>query len=176
MEKSKVGKDDVIEFSGKVEIDQNTGIAKPKTNGTELINDLMNNNNGKDIIISLADDHINITLPLNVYSEGENSANGAGTGSNIYWDPTSTGKGEYGLTKVVNEDGTFGAPSFIVLGHELGHAQLNKNGQNNVEVDPNLTDPDTGYKGRTNKAELSVREKENLLRKDHNIGKRKVPQ
>jgi RHS repeat-associated protein len=171
VEASKVGKDDKTEFTGSVEMDSKTGVAKEKANGTKLVDDLINNTKDKDVIISQTD-NINKTDPI----DGVNSENGIGAGSVVEYNPNFRGMGEKGTYPVVNEDGSPGVSPFIALGHELGHAQLNKDGKNDINKNPNLVDPDSKRKGVLNNAEVIVRKLENALRADNGIGNRTLPQ
>jgi len=101
---------------------------------------------------------------------------GTGTGSAVQYNPDNRNDGKVGSPiPVVNEDGTFGAPAFIFLGHELIHTQDLKNGKNDKNFDTNITDPDTKYKGVLPNGEIKARVGENKIRGEHNVVKRKLP-
>lgn len=163
IEANKVGKDDVVEFAGKAEVNSDGGLVD-KPSGTDLVIDLINHTEGKDVIIMIGEAKEDQTEP----NDFESASNGDGTGSVVKYDPV-------GDVKVMNEDGTkTGARGFIILGHELGHAQQNKNGTRDMTLNTEITDPDSGKKGTLPNSEISTRQLENKIRDENHIGKRKV--
>ena len=169
-EASKVTKDDKIEFTGKVETDPTTGEVINKSSGTALINDLMNNND-KDIVIADAPNGQDKTRA----TDFDASQDGTGSGATVYYNPFNRNDGSDGRVAVMNVDGTVGASPFVFLGHELIHTQDMKNGKDNNDPDATKTDPDTKQKGVLSKAEISVRQRENELRRENKITERKLP-
>jgi hypothetical protein len=166
VEANKVGKDDVIEVAGVAEKNSD-GTTKSKSEGTALIADLINNTEGKDVVINLGDNKDDKAEPV----DHEDASNGKGTGSHVYYDPSNVS-----TLKVKNADGTDNVPSAsIILGHELGHAQMIKNGKDDKNVDTSKTDPDTGKKGTLTNGEIEVRKLENKLRKENNFKPRAIP-
>jgi hypothetical protein len=65
----------------------------------------------------------------------------------------------------VTEDGFMSTPFFIVLGHELGHANLNIHGYGSVAIW--FTDKIAGHDVKVTEVYASM--VENLLRMDHNM-------
>jgi RHS repeat-associated protein len=173
VESSKLTKDDVVEFTGVPEVDIMTKEVMKKETGTALISDLMNNNNtGEDIIISNPKNGQH-TTKANDVEDSENPK--YGSGSKVAYNPNNKNDGSDKTMPVLNIDGTKGAPAFIFLGHELGHAQINKNGKNNRNTDPAKTDPDSKEKGVLSISELQIRILENKLRKENTIIRRAEP-
>jgi RHS repeat-associated protein len=172
-EASRVGADDKIKFTGTVEHDKETGAVIQKEAGTALIKDLMFNNNaeqGVTILESLDGQHRTKALDF------EGSADPKyGSGSYVYYNPANRNDGADNLDPVVNADNTVGADAFIFLGHELGHAQINKNGLTDRNVDPSIVDPDSKQKGVLSNTEIKTREMENKIRGENKVVLRKTP-
>ncbi len=171
IEASKITKDDKIEFSGKVETDKN-GVVIEKAHGTALVSDLINNTTNKDVVITeskLGD----FTEPISSRDGGD----GTGTGSSVEYNPYNRNDGKIGSDPaVVNDDGSKGVAPFVALGHELLHAQEYKNGKNDNNVaGGGIIDPDTKIKNNLSNSEVRVRSKENEIRDENKIGKRKLP-
>jgi len=167
---SNVSKGDKVEFTGSVETNSKTGQIINKANGTARILDLIDA--PVDVTIYDSHDGLDRTTPLDF----ENGGNGVGTGSNIEWNPNQ--RYDNPNNADVNEDGTIGAPAFIFLGHELGHAQDLKNGTRDDKVDVEIVDPDSKTKqaGVLKNAEIKARKLENEIRKEHNVVPRKTPE
>jgi len=168
---SKVGKDDKVEFSGTPQTDSKTGSALAKPVGTALVNDLIGSD--KVVVISNSSDGSNRTTP----TDQDDAQNHTGTGSVVEFNPDKTSatatKSEPAM---VNADGSTGRPGFIGLGHELSHAQEDKNGTRDVSIAKGVTDPDTKQKDRLTNSEIQVRGKENEIRGENHIVKRAIPQ
>ena len=97
------------------------------------------------------------------------TGNGKGTDSTVEYNPTNAGTG------VVNADGTTGRPPEIGLGHELAHAEHNKNGTRDPAIDTTKTDPDSGRTGVLSNNEVTVRKTDSELRKEQGVVERKQP-
>lgn len=164
---SQITKDDKVEFAGKAETNDKGEVVQ-KATGTSLVSDLINNTQDKDVVITLGDNKKDLADP----TDPVDASNGTGTGSAVYYDPAHSSD-----LKVKNEDATEGVPggAFVILGHELLHAQDNKNGKKDNTLDVNVTDPDTGKKGTLPNSEINTREKENLIREENHLIKRAIP-
>ena len=169
VEASKVGKGDKAEITGTAETDSKTGAVIDKAAGTALVKDLINAD--KDVIITDSPDGQDRTKP----DDAEYGQDGTGTGSTVEYNPNNRQDGKDGKLPVVNEDGTVGAPAFVFLGHELGHAQDLKNGKNDKNVDPTKTDPDSKKTNVLTNGEIKARGTENQIRTENKIIKRKLP-
>lgn len=123
---------------------------------------------GKDVTITESP-NVDKTDPVSI----EDAQNGTGTSSSVRYNPYSTNDGGDKSTKVVNDDGTFGAPAFIFLGHELFHAQEMKYGKDSHNL-TGETDPDLDVKAMT-ESESRARKFEDRIRKEHQVGPRKSP-
>ncbi len=97
------------------------------------------------------------------------TGNGTGTDSTVEYNPTNAGTG------VVNADGTTGRPPEIGLGHELAHAEHNKNGTRDPAIDTTKTDPDSGRTGVLSNNEVSVRKTDSAIRKEQGVIERMQP-
>ena len=119
------------------------------------------------IRISLGDseDKGNGTTPLN----GGAAIKGMGSGSNIDFNPNSSG------FDIVNSDGSTGRMAEIGLAHELLHARKNKNGEHDEIKDENKIDPDTKQRGVLTKEEIQVRKEDSEIRKEQGQKERAQP-
>ena len=88
----------------------------------------------------------------------DNARNGKGTGSTVYFNPRSTTGG-------VDEKGSMQRPSFVGLGHELGHAEDNAKG-----VKPDRIDDKSP--GTTPPVERNSVGRENEIRREHGLPSR----
>ena len=133
--------------------------------GTNLVADLITSSKVVSIIETTGSNQTNSTTDGSTTATG----NGPGANSEIEYNPTSTGTG------IVNVDGTTGRPSFIGLGHELKHAQDNKNGASADTLNPTAVDPDSGTTGLLSHNEISVRQTDSAIRKEQGVVERKQP-
>ncbi|KIX22024.1 hypothetical protein SY27_04945 [Flavobacterium sp. 316] len=128
---------------------------KELTNGTSLISGLISS----ESLVTIKTGNENISLK---------SDNG---NTSITFNPDDKGE------RIANEDGTTGRPSEIGLAHELLHADENTDGKtDNTEV--SILNPDGDSLGSTVKAdkdELTVRERENKIRKEQGVTPRATP-
>jgi RHS repeat-associated protein len=137
--------------------------------GTALVSSLIKSD--KVVTISAATPGSGNSTSADVPADANKTAtgNGPGTGSTIEYNPNETG------SRIVNDDGTTGRPAHIGLGHELAHAERNKDGSRDMSLDATKTDPDTGAKGVLTKNEIIVREKDSQIRKEQGVVERKKP-
>jgi RHS repeat-associated protein len=165
---SNVAKGDIVEFSGKPDANSQTKETIDKPVGTALVDDLLKP--GQTTIITVSPDGQDHTKPI----DEDDAKNGNGTGSTVEYNPDNKEDGSDKTKPVNNDDGTVGAPAFIFLGHELFHAQDNKNGKD----DHNLSDKKDkdGKGGSLSVSEQGARVKENKLRKENHITNRAVDQ
>lgn len=85
----------------------------------------------------------------------QNARNGKGTGTTVYFNPRNTTGG-------ADENGSTKRPSFVGLGHELGHAEDNAAGKKPGGVDAMLP-------GSTPPSERNSVARENEIRKEHGL-------
>lgn len=85
----------------------------------------------------------------------QNARNGKGTGTTVYFDPRSTKGG-------VDENGSNQRPSFVGLGHELGHAEDNADGNK-------MGGYGSRQPGTTPPVEQNSVKRENEIRKEHGL-------
>lgn len=169
IEASNVKEGDKVEFTGKVEADHKAGQVIEKKEGTALIKDLIDTPIMITIVESKGDTK---TSPDDV----EYGQDGTGTGSAVNYNPDNRNDGKVGAPiPVVNADGTVGAPAFVTLGHELIHTQDLKNGTNDKKLNKDVIDPDTKLKGVLSNGEIKTRVRENKIRDEHHVVKRKLP-
>ena len=84
-----------------------------------------------------------------------------------------------GSLQIINKDGIKGVSPRVFLGHELAHAQDNKNGTDDKTTsDANMqkTDPDSHQKGVLTNSEIKVKATENKIRTENKIINRKTPE
>lgn len=99
---------------------------------------------------------------------------GKGTSSEIAYNPSLTNNTDD--NKVVNQDGTCGKPSFIALGHELGHAWYGAYGMVDQRQTVPLLDKDIDRKVPFLLNEIQIRQGiENPIRQENNIVPRYIP-
>jgi len=165
---SDIPKGETVEFTGTPQTGVN-GTILDKATGTALINDLIKSD--KEFLIYKSPDGQHRTTA----EDSERSQDGTGSNSSIEYNPNQKNDGADKTLPVVNEDETQGAPAYIFLGHELGHAQDIKNGKNDKNFDHAKTDPDSKQKGVLSNGELKARETENKIRTENKIVKRKAP-
>lgn len=118
---------------------------KSKPFGAALVENLENSEN--TITIGPIDNDDNRTRPKN----RDNASNNVGTGSTIFFDPYSAASD--------------GAPSFVVLAHELGHANENDDGRSLSEQEKR----DTRHLVPRPKFEEHAVAVENQVRNEHGI-------
>ncbi len=134
-----------------------------------LVNDLIKSD--KEVTIYESPDGQHRTTPEDV----DYAQDGTGTNSSVAYNPSQKNDGSDKTLPVVNEDGSKGAPAYVFLGHELGHAQDMKNGKNDKNIDATKTDPDSKQKGVLTNGEIKAREAENKIRTENKIIKRQTP-
>jgi uncharacterized protein RhaS with RHS repeats len=93
-----------------------------------------------------------------VANDDTKARNGAGTGSTVYFDPKVTAGG-------VDSSGSNQRPSFVGLGHELGHAEDNANGTKTGGYSPSQP-------GSTPPIEQNSVKRENQIREEHRLPSR----
>jgi len=168
VQSDKIGKGDKVELSGTPQTDTKSGSTADKPVGTALVNDLINSD--KVVTITQSDNGQDHTVP----EDADNAKNGTGTNSVVYFNPTNNEEGSDKTLQVKNADGTVGAPPTVFLGHELGHAQDDKNGTDSKELTKAI-DPDTGVT-RLTQGEVKARQTENKIRSENGVVKRATPQ
>jgi len=131
--------------------------------GTNLVADLISSSKVTTIVETTGGNETESTTDGSTTPTG----NGPGADSTVKYNPNSTGSG------IVNADGTEGRPAEIGLGHELAHAQDNKNGTSNDNINPTAKDPDSGRTGVLTNNEISVRKTDSAIRKEQGVVERK---
>jgi RHS repeat-associated protein len=165
---SNIPKGETVEFSGKPQTGV-SGATKDKPTGTALVDDLINSD--KEITIIESPDGNHRTTPEDV----DYAQDGTGSNSSVEYNPSQKNDGSDKTLPVVNVDGSEGAPAYVFLGHELGHAQDMKNGKNDKNIDATKTDPDSKQKGVLTNGEIKARETENKIRTENEVIKRATP-
>ena len=133
--------------------------------GTNLVSDLITSSKTTTILESTGANSTDSTTAGSTTATG----NGPGADSTVNYNPNSTGSG------IVNDDGTKGRPAEIGLGHELAHAQDNKNGTSDDNMNTTAKDPDSGLTGVLSNNEISVRKTDSAIRKEQGVVERKQP-
>ncbi|WPQ65188.1 RHS repeat-associated core domain-containing protein [Chitinophaga sancti] len=98
----------------------------------------------------------------------ESAGTGKGTDALVEYNPTDPG------SRIQNEDGTSGRPSFIGLLHELIHTENIFEGKMDYRTATYSSDPDHPGSNLPNE-ELNVRSKESELREEHGVVPRAIP-
>ncbi|OMP76233.1 M91 family zinc metallopeptidase [[Flexibacter] sp. ATCC 35208] len=98
----------------------------------------------------------------------ESVGTGNETDAVVEYNPTDPG------SRIQNEDGTSGRPSFIGLLHELIHTEKIFEGKMDYRTANYSSDPDHPGSNLPNE-ELNVRSKESELREEHGVVPRAIP-
>ena len=161
--------------TGKVETISGTALPINKPVGTDVVTSLIKDDNKVTIKEGGADTYRDGTpTPTSNetvgYGDNMSNPNSKGADSDISYNPTDKGN------SYLNADGTTGRPPQVGLGHELGHALNNAKGKNDQSTANNITDPDTGRKGRLTQDEINVRKDvDNPIRKEQGATPRATP-
>ena len=98
---------------------------------------------------------------------------GVGSGGTVSYDPNTTGY------NIVNADGTTKAPAYILLGHELIHADNAMEGKTlSRSKTSGKTDPDglPNWREILSPEEVRTRKIENIIRKENDVKPRATPE
>ena len=129
--------------------------------GTKLVGDLASNTKHTLAIKEISGEKNNY-LPTDITYKSAQTE-GVGDGGTLSYDPNSTGH------DIVNEDGTTRVSAFIILGHELIHADKAMKGKTLDNKNEDIYDPASpdNWSQHISEEEVDTRIKENFLRKEH---------